>query len=161
MCFVLGGIHKDNIILDDANWIGDTKIQAIHPTGAGTTTQWTPSAGANYTCVDEIPAVDTDWVETNTINLTDTYASSNLTGVIDNIKCVQVQARSMKEGAPTPLNIDLVVNSAGTDYLSTDKAVQSVTYKPIYFIWETDPATATPWLEATVNAAEIGIKSKT
>lgn len=153
--------YFDNFILDDADWIGDTKIQAIYPTGAGTTTAWTPSAGSNYACVDEIPPVDTDWVETNTINLTDTYATSNLTGTIDNIKCVQVQARSIKEGAPTPLNVDLVVRSGGTDYPSSDKAVQSTFYMGEFAIWETDPATAAAWTESGVNAAEIGIKSKT
>lgn len=153
--------YYDNFILDDANWIGNTKIQAIKPIGAGASAAWTPSAGANYACVDEIPPVDTDWVETNTINLTDTYEASNLTGVIDNIKCVQIQARAIQEGAPAPLNIDLVARSGGTDYPSADKAVQSTYYHDEFAIWETDPDTASAWTESGVNAVEIGIKSKT
>lgn len=153
--------YLDNVILDDANWVGDTKIQAIYPNGAGATTAWTPSAGANYTCVDEIPPNDTDWVETNTINLTDTYTASDLVGVINNINCVQVQARSMREGAPTPTNADLVVRSGGTDYPSADKPPQSTFYESIFAIWEVDPATAAAWTPTGVNNVEIGIKSKT
>jgi hypothetical protein len=153
-------IYYDNIVLDNAAWIGNTKIQIVYPTGAGTTTQWTPSAGSNYACVDEIPYSDTDWVETNTIDLIDTYATSDLTGTITSIKCVQIEARCIKEGAPTPLNVDLAVRSGGTDYFSADIAVPSG-YKALFNIWETDPATAAAWTEANVNLMEIGIKSKT
>lgn len=152
--------YFDNFVLDDANWIGDTKIQAVVPTGIGTTTQWTPSSGDNYTCVDEIPASDIDFVETNTVDLVDTYVTANLTGSIGSIKCVQVQTRCIKEGAPTPLNLDLTIRSGGTNYFSADKIVGTA-YKSLSNIWENDPATAVAWLESGVNAAEIGIKSKT
>jgi hypothetical protein len=150
--------YFDNFIMDDAAWIGDTKIQAVVPTGAGTTTGWTPSAGNNWACVDEKPASDVDYVSINVNDITDTYAAGNLTGTIGTVKCVQVQSRMRTDGAPTPNNVKLVIRSGAADYLSGDKAVSS-SEKSLWNLWETDPADAAAWTEADVNAMEIGVKS--
>jgi len=151
--------YFDNFICDNASWIGETKIQAIVPTAAGNATNWTPSAGSNYDCVEEKPPSDVDYVSTNTVNLIDTYTTGDLTGTIDEIKCVQVQARTAFDATPTPLNINLVARSGGTDYFSGDIAVPAA-YKELNYLWEADPATAVAWIEAGVNALQIGIKSK-
>lgn len=150
--------YFDNFIMDDAGWIGDTKIQALVPTGAGNTTGWTPSAGANWACVDEKPASDVDYVSINANDTTDTYATGNLAGTIGTIKCVQVQSRMRTDGAPTPTNLKLVVRSGAADYLSGNKAVPAAE-KSLWNLWETDPADAAAWAEADVNAMEIGVKS--
>jgi len=148
----------DNFILDDAAYIGLTKVQAIYPTAAGTTDDWTPSAGDNYACVDERPVSDTDYVSTNTVDHLDSYTTSNLSGTIVSIKAVQVQARIKKDGAATPQNAKLALRSGTTDYLSADNAI-GTSYGAILNIWETDPDTAAAWIEAGVNGIEIGIKS--
>ncbi|MFH2011672.1 MAG: hypothetical protein ABIJ37_03055 [Pseudomonadota bacterium] len=150
--------YFDNIIIDDADWIGDTSIQAITVTGAGTTTDWDPSTGSNYECVDEIPYSDTDYNNTNTTNEIDTFAMSNLTGNIDSVKCVQLQARVAYEGAPTPTHIQLGVRSGGTDYFATDKS-PGVSFDVISKILETDPDTSSPWTESGINAMEVGYKA--
>ena len=151
--------YFDNVVVDDAAWIGETKIQAIAPTAAGNATNWTPSVGSNYDCVDDIPPSDTEYVSTNTINLIDTYIAENLAGVIGTIKCVQIQTRIESDGEPTPSNVNLVARSGDTDYFSGDIAVP-VAFKELSYLWETDPDTAAAWLEAGVNALQIGIKSK-
>jgi len=153
-----GFAYYDNIILDTTNWIGKTYIQGLAVTGAGTTTQLTPSTGSNYACVDEIPASDTDYVYSNTVDQLDTYAAGNLTGTIGTIKAVQVQSRVVKEGTATPQNIKLAVRSGATDYVSADKVVPT-TAATVAGIWETDPATSAAWSEANVNAVEIGVKT--
>lgn len=150
--------YFDNFIMDDAAWIGDTNIQAIVPTAGGNSTGWTPSAGSNFACVDEIPASDTDYVSINANNVSDTYVTGDLTGSIDNIKCVQIQARARLEGAPTPTNLKLVVRCGATDYLSGDKAVPAAE-KGLYNLWATDPSDAAVWTESDVNAMQIGVKS--
>ena len=152
--------YFDNFIMDDADWIGDTKIQAVVPTGAGNTTGWTPSAGANWECIDEIPPNDADYVSINAIDTTDTYVTGNLAGAIANIKCVQVQARVKTDGAPTPTNLKLVTRVNGTDYLSGDNLVP-IAEKGFYNLWELNPDDAAAWEEADVNAMEVGIKSAT
>lgn len=150
--------YFDNFIMDDAAWIGNTNIQAVVPTGAGTTTGWTPSAGTNYECVDEKPPSDADYVSINAVDTTDTYAAGNMVGTIGNVKCVQVQSRALVDGSPTPTNLKLVVRSGATDYLSGDKAVP-VAAKSLSHLWETNPADSAAWEEADVNAMEIGVKS--
>ena len=150
--------YYDNFIMDDAAWIGETKIQAILPTGAGNSTNWTPSAGANYACVDERPASDADYVSINAVDTVDTYVAGNMVGGIDSVKCVQVQSRTELDGSPIPTNLKLVARSGGTDYFSGDKAVPAEP-KSLWNIWENNPADAAAWEEADVNAMEIGIKS--
>jgi hypothetical protein len=153
-----GWAYFDNIVVDNAAWPGNTKIQAIVPTGAGTAAQWTPSAGANYECVDEVPASEADYIQTNTVDHLDTYAVGDLVGTIATVKCVQAQALAIAEGAPTPPDIQLAVRSGGTDYFSADKQVPTGSAQ-LSHLWETDPATAAAWLEAGVNAMEIGVKA--
>lgn len=150
--------YFDNFIMDDAAWIGDTKIQKILPTGAGTTTGWTPSAGANYACVDERPASDADYVSINSNDVVDTYAAGDMAGSISSVKCVQVQSRTESDGAPTPTNLKLAVRSGGTDYFSGDKAVPA-SPAGLCNLWELNPNGSVAWTETTVNAAEVGIKS--
>jgi hypothetical protein len=94
----------DDVIFDDSTWVGPSSIQGLVPTGAGATTQFDPSTGSNYACVDEVPASDTDYIYTNTANDVDTYACGNLTGTINSVKAVQVQARCMQEKVLRDLN---------------------------------------------------------
>ena len=151
--------YVDDFVLDDASWIGNTRIQGLVPTGAGNSAQWTPSTGSNYACVDEVPPNDADYVTTNSNDQVDTYATGNLTGAIAEVKCVQVQARAVKEGTPTPTKLALVVRSGGADYASADQAVQTY-FKSLSTIWETNPNTSAAWSTSEVDAMEIGIKSR-
>jgi len=155
--------YFDNIVIDDAAWPGDTKIQIILVTGAGAVAaQWTPistPASLNFECVNENPASETDYVQTNTTGHLDLYAAGNLVGSIESIKCVQVQALVVKEGAPTPLNLRLAINSGGTEYEGGDNAVPATTSKAFQKVWQIDPKTTGAWIPAGVNALEIGMKA--
>jgi hypothetical protein len=150
--------YFDNFIMDDAAWIGDTKIQKILPTGGGSSTIWTPSVGANWDCVNERPASDVDYISTNAVDQVDTYQASDMAGAINTVKCVQIQSRTESDGAPTPTNLKLAVRSGGTNYFSGDKSVPAAP-KSLWNLWETNPADSLAWEEADVNAMEIGIKS--
>ncbi|MEW6385900.1 MAG: hypothetical protein AB1491_00065 [Thermodesulfobacteriota bacterium] len=149
----------DDVIIDDAGFPGDTKIQALKPTAAGNSTQWDPSSGSNWDCVDEVPASDTDYVSTNVSNEIDLYTFSDLSGSIEEVKCVQVQARAVKEGAPTPQNLQLAVRSGGSNYFSGDKAVPATTPTALANIWATNPDTSAAWTPSEVNNAEFGVKA--
>lgn len=149
--------YFDNFKIDDAAYPGGNKIQAIVPTGAGNTTGWTASAGANWECVDEIPKNDADYVNASGI-LKDTYAAGNMSGSISSIKCVQIQSRSKSITHTNTLK--LIVRSGGADY-EGDGGVVGAAFKSHYYIWEANPADAAAWEEADVNAAEIGVKNNT
>ncbi len=154
-----GYAYYDDFIVDDADWIGNTKIQAILPNAAGSSTQWDPSAGNNYDCVDERPASDTDYVSTNTVDEIDLYAASNLSGSIGSVKCVQLQARCAYEGSPTPTHLQLGLRSGGANYFSADKTPPASFGQSVYALWYTNPADSEAWEEADVNALEIGFKA--
>lgn len=151
--------YVDDIVLDDANWIGDTRIYGLAPDGAGATTQWSPSAGSNYACVDEVPESDADYVSVNSNDQIDTYSLANLGVSPYSIKCVQAQARAQKEGASTPQNIAMVLRQGGTDYPGSDSALETA-FRAHGGLWETDPDTASAWTESGVNSLEAGIKSR-
>jgi hypothetical protein len=119
---------------------------------------WSPSTGDNYACVEEVPASETDYVKVNAIGNIDTYAAGNLVGTVGSVKCVQVQALAISEGAPTPTRLQLVARSGAVDYFSADILVPA-TSATLANIWETDPATAAAWTEGGVNAMEIGVKA--
>lgn len=156
------GQYVDNVILDNADWIGETSIQAIAPDGAGNSAQWTTSVSTpNWQCVDEIPVSDVDYVYTNTVNYVDTYTLGSLVGSISSIKCVQAQVRIQKEGSATPQNLGLVLRTNSTDYVSSDQLV-TTTLKGLSALWQTNPSsTGVLWDVTAVNALEVGIKSKT
>lgn len=150
--------YFDNFRMDDAHWIGGTKIQKILPISAGNSTNWTPSAGANYECVDERPPSDADYVSINANDQVDTYVAGSMIGSIASVNCVQVQSRIESDGAPTPTNLKLVARSGGADYFSGDKSVP-VDPKSVYHLWENNPADSQAWEESDINAMEPGIKS--
>jgi hypothetical protein len=150
--------YFDNFKIDDAAYPGSGKIQAIVPTGVGNATEWTPSVGANWECVNEIPKNDADYVSASgTDKDEDTYTTGNLSGSIASINCVQVQSRT--QNITFTNNLNLIVRSGGADYISGDKAVSD--WMSYYHIWETNPADSAAWEEADVNAIEIGIKNNT
>lgn len=154
----ISNLYIDDIALDDASWPGTTYIQAIKPNGAGNSTEWTPSAGSNYGCVDEVPPSESDYVATNTIDHLDLYTLSDLAGTIGQVKCVQVQALAKADGVPTPQNLQLSLRASNTNYFSSNKALPSVS-KQLSHIWETNPATSAVWTESAVNGLEIGVKA--
>lgn len=150
--------YCDDVVVDDADYPGNTRIQAIVPTGAGTTTQWDPSTGNNYACVDERPASDTDYVSTNTTDEIDTYAMGDLSGAVSVVKCLQIQARIAYEGSPTPTHIQLGCRSNGADYFDGDISPTSG-FATVAKILETDPDTETAWLAEAVDSSEFGVKA--
>lgn len=155
-----GSCYIDDVIIDDAAFPGATFIQRIGPASAGNSSQWTPSTGDNYACVDETPPSDTDYVYTDTVNHVDTYVPNDLSLTVSNIRCVQVQCRIRRSNMATPVNARPVIRSGGTDYTVADKPIP---YRVGYIdqIWALDPADSQPWTAAKVNAIEIGIKAVT
>ncbi len=81
----------DDIICNDSTTSFDnsmpnplSKFQLLKPNGAGDNSQWTPSVGSNWQCVDEIPYDDPaggDYVSTNTAGNIDDYNLEPFSGV--------------------------------------------------------------------------------
>lgn len=139
------------------DFLGDVTISALYPSGAGTTSGWTPSAGSNYACVDEaLVNDDTDYVATTTINAKDTYAMQDTASGAD-IRAVQIVS-AQRKGTEGPGRMKHVVRSGGTDYDQAEQGLGGTSYAFLRSILETDPATAAAWSESGWNAVEVGVK---
>lgn len=150
-----GGFYVDDIILDDTNWIGDTRAQLIRASGAGDATQLTPSAGSNWDCVDELGNSATDYVSGTSADLLDLYALNNPVS-IDTAKAVCVTAHIR---ATSGLKVQLAIKTHGTVYYSPSKDSPVPTgIGPVSHIWETNPYTAESWTNEELNDLQTGAR---
>lgn len=151
-------LYIDNVIVSDS-YIGEKFIQTIIPTGTGNSDEFTPSAGDNWECVDDIPGSEDDYCETNTPDAVCTFEMSNLTGDIGAVHGVSVSALAKIEGETAVPKLQLVIRSDGNDYVSDSKDVPFITATVVSEVWSEDPAGGS-LTEAIVNGFEIGFKAK-
>jgi len=149
--------YFDDVVVDDASWIGNTKVGIIVPDGTGTTNNWTASAGNAWDCLNEKPPVDTDYVYSNTTNQIATYAMTTIASM-NTIKAVQLQGRAAYEGSPTPTKIQLGIRASGADYFATDLS-PGISFGMLAKILELNPADFAAWEQADIDALEVGVKA--
>jgi hypothetical protein len=160
-----GNTYYDDLYVCDGSgslntgFLGDVRVQAIRPTGAGGTTQWTASAGSNYQCVDDSDALaDTDYVSETTTGEKDTYAFGNVTPTSGTVKGVQAIFGARKDDAGTRTIATVYGN--GTPASDVDGTAVSVgdSYGFYSEIKEQDPVAVADWTISSVNGAEFGVK---
>lgn len=155
-------IH-DYYILDGTgssfnDFIGDKKIEAGLVDGAGSHSDWTPSAGSNYQCVDEASwDGDTSYVSGDTAGQQDTYTFTNLPAGAPVVDAVQFNQVARKDDAGTRSIANAIV-IGGTTY--DGALVQSLGDSYGFFpeVITKNPATGANWTMAEVNAMEAGPK---
>lgn len=139
------------------DFLGNMRVSAIFPSEAGNSTQWTPSAGDNYDCVDENPANDdTDYVETDTVGYKDLYGYDSL-GAISGIKGIQINTQCRETDASS-FSLITPIRSGGTDYDDSAQAIGTTNYTAKMRVAELDPDTSAAWTYTGINNAEFGIK---
>ncbi len=91
VCDGTGGVND--------TFLGDLMVNPVYADGAGTTTQFTASAGSNYACVDEALANgDTDYVGTGVAANIDLYTYGSV-GSPASVKAVQWVSQVRKTDA--------------------------------------------------------------
>jgi hypothetical protein len=136
--------------------LGDVRVYNSVPTGAGNSTQLTPSTGSNWDAVDELPPSATDYVQGSVIGNKDLYQLADLPAGIATIFGIQTTVMAKKTDAGARL-LKHVVRSGGTDYADTAVAL-STSDTTTTSVRQVDPATSAAWTLANVNAAEIGVE---
>jgi len=137
------------------DFLGDCRVDARYPTAAGATTGWTPSAGANWQCVDETaPNDDTDYTSAPAAGLTDTFVVQDAPVAGAQLFGVQhvISAKKTDAGAAT---IAPVIRHSGVDYPGAG-INPGTGYGYVLQISAANPGTGVPWTEAGFNAAEFG-----
>jgi hypothetical protein len=160
-----GGItyFDDVYILDSGGsapyntFLGEVRIYTTLPTGAGATTQWTPSAGTNFGAVDDVPYSASDYVSTSTSGNRDTYAMSDLPSGVGTIYAVRTVAAAKKSDAGAA-SLKVVDRSGGANYYGTTTALATGDVSVFGAIRTVDPATSAAWTASGVNALEAGIE---
>lgn len=164
-CGVASGVTGlfDDLYICDAlgsaphnTFLGDVRVYTNTPSGAGTSTQFTPSSGANYTTVDELPYSATDYNTGTTPGLKDTYAMSDLPANVSTIFGVQTNVIAKKTDAGS-IAVRPVIRSGGTDYSGSSVAM-GATDVTVSDIRSLDPATSAAWTAANVNNLEGGME---
>jgi hypothetical protein len=135
--------------------LGDCRADARYPTAAGATTGWTPSAGANWSCVDETaPNDDTDYTETATVGATDTFVTQDAPVAGAVLYGVQ-HCLALKKTDAGICTVAPVIRAGGTDYPGAALS-PATSYAYGLQIAATNPATGAQWTESDFNAAEFG-----
>ena len=151
------GCYFDDVYFDDADFIGDAKIHTLLPNGAGATTSWDPSTGANYTCVDEAQNNgDTDYISTLTVDEIDTYTYDNLTPTEGIIYAVQQWLKGRKDDAGNR-TVAPICRPVSTDRIGDNFDL----YDAYLFknqLMTVNPEDSAAWEIADVNGCEFGVK---
>jgi len=140
-------------------WLGHTRIDTLLPSAAGGSTQWTPSSGDNYACVDETNTDDdSTYVESATNDHKDLYSLGNLSHSPTAIHAVAVTARAKKTDSGSGA-VKLVMKSGSPEAIGSSEALTENEYKRFFYARGINPDTSAAWSVSDVNALEAGIKA--
>lgn len=138
--------------------IGDIRLLTDPPTGDSATEQMSLSTGSNsFALVDETPGNDdTDYIFDSVSGNTTRFTFPNLAVSPTTVFCVaeRVKAKKTDAGAKT-FNHNMSSNAV-VDNGPNQSPGTSYTY--FTNVWYRNPDGTVAWTEATVNAAEIGVK---
>ncbi len=159
--------YLDDIIVNtpsgsvNNSWPNGLKIVLLKPNGAGSSTQWTPSAGSNYQCVDEVPVSQTDYVYVNADGQLDLYTMEDLPAEAKSIAAIQAVSGAWKSGVPAVNNIKNAIRLNGVTYLGANKALPT-SMALLSTLWETDPGNpGSPFTVDQINTIEAGQQAAT
>jgi hypothetical protein len=160
----MGACDADDFYICDGNgaapnnnFLGDVRVDAGLPNGAGANTGLAPLSGINWQNVNENPSNDdTTYNSASVVGTKDTYAVADIVHNPTSIFGVQVNMTARKDDAGAR-SIAAVTRSGGAD---TDGATQALTttYNQYREVVALDPATGLPWTKTGYNAAEFGAK---
>jgi hypothetical protein len=141
---------------DNNDFKGDSASDPITVSSAGTTTQWTPSAGSNFQNVDDAtPDGDTTYNSSATASQIDLFAMSNIAGA-GTVHAIQWNGYVRKDDAGAR-SIAPMLRSESTDAQGGTQSV-SDSYTYLYQVYDVDPADSNDWTLTKINALEAGYK---
>jgi hypothetical protein len=158
-----GNCYDDMYVLNGTgsapynDFLGEVRVYTTVPSGAGASTQWTPSAGTNFGAVDDIPYSAADYVSTSTSGNRDTYAMGDVLSGIGTVYAVRTTAIAKKSDAGVA-SLKVVDRSGGTNYYGPTTALNAGDTSVPGAIRTVDPATSAAWTVSGVNALEAGVE---
>jgi len=154
----------DLYICDDSgatnnDFLGDCRVECLFPTASGDTTEWTPSNGDNYDCVNDIaPDDDDSYVKAIAEDQVDLYNYGDLAESTGTILGVQPIIYAKKTDTDTH-TIRIETKTHSTEYEGTEHTLDT-SYAYYMDIQETNPNTSSAWTIDEINAAQFGAKAE-
>jgi len=142
------------------DFLGDVRIDVINPNGAGNYTDLTPSAGANYECVDEAIIDESDYVEGANVGEKDSYSYADVPTDLDDASIFGIDIRniSQRTAGSDNIKIDALLRTGSTDYNSASEISLTDSWTGKDFMFEKDPSDSGDWTQAKINACEFGVE---
>lgn len=155
--------YYDDMYVDDTTGEGAAAVGPILrfpyivPDGAGNYTQWDPSAGNNWDCVDEVPPSDADYVETNVVDEFDSYTMTTYT--IDTGETVQAVIPIVRvQRSDVTEEIAVGTREGGVDLIGADQ-VPDAAWNYLFERQTAQPGGGA-WDQAAITGVESVIKSR-
>ena len=141
----------------NSTFLGDVRVQTILPSGAGSSTQWVPTGGANYINVNDVPDSVATYNSSFTAGERDLYAMSNLLAGTGAVLGLQENLHAWKSdtGAGSFKSI-YKIGASVYDGSTYSLGTSASWYGHVY---ETSPATSAAWTSTDVNAMEAGAET--
>ena len=159
--YLSGPCYYDNFIIDDSSMPEETEIIILKPNGIGAFSDWNPTtSGGNYSCVDEVPYNDSDYVASGIVNAVDTYTLEDMPSNAKDVKCVQAQSRARKDSDSTATRFNFVMREGTTNY-DSDAFLLSNTFDDYYTMYSDGPTGSGFWYIPDMNNMEVGVKVRT
>ena len=177
-----GNWFFDDVAINDSagsfqnSYPGEGEIIHLRPNAVGDNSDWTPTAGDNYTNVDEVTPDDTTTrCSTGTDEDIDDYnldATPAALASDDVINCVQVGGRFARSNAAADGGFVFRIKAAasGTVEESSEIQISATAYKtnavgniknyPLT-LYDLPGASATAWTKADLDTAQIGVRINT
>ena len=136
-------------------FLGDCRAELLLPSGAGTSTQFTPTGSSNnWQNVNDVPDSTSTYNSDATAGHRDTYAMGDLIAGTGTIFAVQQVMAAFKTGAGTASLKAAQLSGATVSYGAT----RSLGTSPAVYadMFETNPATSVAWTASDVNNIESG-----
>ena len=144
----------DDIYVNEGARLGDLQVTVLRPNAAGSETDFTPSAGANWQNVDDTSVHDTD----TTYNTAEPSGSKDLfnlpaIGVVGNVLAIaqHLVARKSDAGEKT---IDAIIKSGSVEDVQNYALTE--TYQVRTRFLHQDPDGDVDWDVAAIDALEVG-----
>lgn len=138
-------------------FMGDVRVVALRPTGAGASTQFTPTGAATnwQVAATNPPAPATKHNDSATVGATDLFTVGALPAGLGQVFGVRVCVQASKTDAGTR-TMATKLRSGSTTATSGSNVMLAT---PVYMqdsVRQVDPATNAAWTQAAVNASQIG-----
>lgn len=154
-------VFDDFYLLDTtgpAPWntlLGDVRVQTIFPSGAGSSTQFTPDTGSNYARVGTEDD-DTSYVKSNTAGQKDLYALDDL-GLSGNVLGACHVTRWRKDD-PGARGVRQIQKSGSTTTNEATTPLIGSSYYNAASTYTLNPATGSAYTAAEIDALQTGVE---